>query len=477
LKIDKIIQGKPEITGFEPASGKAGVEVTIFGENLRDVKTATIGGVEAPIRYIISQQSLVIVVPVGAKSGMITLKTGEDVAQSGQTFTVEYPVPAFTTIPASGKVDEEIEIQGTNLDVVSKVLFNDVEGAISYRSEKELVVKVPFVAENPVDVKLSYANNEGEQSIGTTGDAFEIIKPRPAINGSFPANLTEGEIVTLTGENLNLIEKIQFGTVEAIITRQDGTTLIFRVPTLPETATVEVTAPYYEGTATLDLSSACEIFIPKVFYYPNQMLGAHRNMNFGNMFNATIGSAMTTCALKIPELQATIDFAAVNNSTHFAINGPHNTVGGLRNYWCDGKTFIKGTTLDALIAEGYGDFMTTKTLFLVLLGSDPSQAEIINQVVSGQITELSPEATPTLFNGTIVAINNNARTRNNGSATEGVDYEDAFVFKVGSVVLFKNEKKNRVGLLYIREVNVDYSVNKTENDSNASVVFDIYYQR
>lgn len=477
LKIDKIVQGNPSILSFEPASGKAGVEVTITGENLRDVKTATLGGVEAQIRYVISQQSAVIVVPQGAKSGTIILKTGDDKippAQSEQSFTVVYPVPTYTNIPASGKVDGEIEIQGTNLDMVSKVLFKDTEGSITYQSGKELVVKVPFVADDHVDVKLFYTSEAGEQSIGTTGDAFEIIKPRPTINETFPTSLTEGQSVTLTGENLNLIEKILFGDVEASISRTESS-ITFRVPTLPATATVAVTAFYYEGTATLNLSNACHVFIPKVLYYPNQMFGAHRNANFGNMFNASTGVVSTTCILKETDKQATIDFAGVINSgIHFAINGPHNTTGGLRNYWCDKKAIAKGNTMDALISEGFGDFMTTRTLFQVLVASDSNQAEIINMVNNGQILELSPEATPTLFNGTIVPASNSCRSRN---ANEDITGKESLIFEVGSVVLFRNEKKAKVGLLRIREINVDQSLSKADNDSGASIVFDVYYQR
>lgn len=474
LNVEKFEQGTPEISSFEPASGKAGTEITIAGSNLRDVKTATIGGVNAAIRYVISQESVIIVAPVGAKSGVVALSDAKVTVESSESFTVLYPQPAYNTMPVQGAVDADIEIQGTNLDVVTKVLFKDVETKISYQSDKELVVKVPFVADDHVDITLYYANAQGEQSISTTGKVFEIIKPRPRIDGTFPANLTEGESVTITGENLKLIEKILFGDVEAAISRAEATSLTFRVPTLPATATVAVTAPYYEGTAVLNLSDACEVFIPKVFYYPNLMLGAHRNMSFGNMFNASTGGVYTTCVLKETAAQATIDFAAVNNSDHFAINGPHNTLTGLKNYWCDSKTFIKANTLDGLIAEGYGDFVTTRTLFLVLLKSNADQAEIIEKVVAGDITELSPEATPTLFNGTIVADKNTARIQKKSEA-EGL--ENSTVFKVGSVVLFKNEKKNKLGLLYIRQINVDPNQEKAYNDSNGSVVFDVYFQR
>lgn len=182
--------------------------MTVTGENFRDVLSASIGGVDAPLRYIISQQTAVIVVPGGAKNGKIAFKTKEKEAQSEANFTMVYPQPSLTTTPTSGKVDEEVEFRGSNLDVVQKIYFKDVEATvISYKSEKELVVKVPFVSDDRVDIRLTYFNEQGEQSMGTTGNAFEILKTRPTISGTLPNKLTEGETVTLNGENLNLIEK------------------------------------------------------------------------------------------------------------------------------------------------------------------------------------------------------------------------------------------------------------------------------
>ncbi len=474
LTIDTLVQGAPEIDSFEPESGKSGTEITITGSYLRDILSATIGGTEAPIKYKISQEKMVVVVPTGAKSGKIVLKTKAENVESGSNFTVVFPTPALQKVPASGKVDEEIEIQGSNLDAVTKVFFKETEATITFQSDKELVVKVPFVADDRVDVYLQYLNEQGTQRIGTTGSAFEIVKDRPGIGTAMPAKVTEGEVITLNGENLNLVESVLFGATPAVITRKEASVISFRIPTLPQTATVAVTASYYAGTASLTLSDACEVFIPKVFFYPNLMLGAHRS-DIGNIINATTGVVNTACILKDKAAQITQDFASVFNSNYdFALNGPHNTTGGLRNYWCDGKTFITGTTADALIAEGYGDFLATKTLFLVLQDSDPVQAGIINKVKSGALTEISPEATPVLFNGSIVINGNSVRSRR---TNEAEDLTSAVIYKAGSVVVFFNERKNKSGILLIREVNVNYTQAKAYNDSNASIVFDLYYQR
>ena len=113
LSIETEIQGAPEISEFTPTSGKAGTEITVKGSNLRDIVSATIGGVESQILYKLSQQEIVIVVPrEGTKSGKIVLATsrkddaGESTrAESAQSFSVTYPTPRVTDFPKGGRVE------------------------------------------------------------------------------------------------------------------------------------------------------------------------------------------------------------------------------------------------------------------------------------------------------------------------------------------------------------------------------------
>ena len=138
LSIETEIQGAPEISEFTPTSGKAGTEITVKGSNLRDIVSATIGGVESQILYKLSQQEIVIVVPrEGTKSGKIVLATsrkddaGESTrAESAQSFSVTYPTPRVTDFPKGGRVGNNVEILGADLDIISKVFMGDEEGEI-----------------------------------------------------------------------------------------------------------------------------------------------------------------------------------------------------------------------------------------------------------------------------------------------------------------------------------------------------------
>ena len=199
------------ISEFSPASGKAGTQVTVKGSNLRDIVTATIGGVEAQILYKLSQQEIVIVVPrEGAKSGKVVLATSrkddadeETRAESAQSFTVTYPTPRVTEFPKGGRVGNNVEILGTDLDIISKVMMGKEEGEIIYQNETEIAVKVPFIIDDNATVSLKYTNQpvanlklrENPVTIrGRKKDETGIEKNRPGKpDGKKPAHIGRQE--------------------------------------------------------------------------------------------------------------------------------------------------------------------------------------------------------------------------------------------------------------------------------------------
>lgn len=480
VSTDIVQQGDPQIEEFTPTRGKAGQEVTVKGEFLRDIQKATIGGVEALIRYKLSQQEIVIVVPANAQDGKIVLNTKDQKAESENTFTVVYPVPVLTYVPAEAYVGDEIEILGENLDVISRISIGSKQATMIYQSAKEIVAVIPFVEETSAPISFHYTNAEGEQSTQPENPVFEVAKYTPT-SGRMENNVTEGNLISLSGTYLNLIESIWFGDQVEVtnFSRQTPTLLEFRVPELPETATVAIQAKYYEGTGSLTLQEACRVFIPRVFSYPNLMMGAHRNTDFGNMINATSGQVYTTCILKNVDSRALIDFAAVHNSNNdFALNGPQNVKANLRNYWCDGIPLppLKSTSTEEDVNKNFGEFTSTATKFLVLLESK-GYGELIKNVKEGKIEEISAtnEITKGMFEINMDAEGaNSARSR---QKAEKEDLETTNVYKAGSVIVFKNLKKNKMGIMLIRAVNVDFNKDKVYNDANATLTFDLYYQR
>ena len=75
-------------------------------------------------------------------------------AESAQSFSVTYPTPRVTDFPKGGRVGNNVEILGADLDIISKVFMGDEEGEIIYQSEKESAVKVPFIIDDEATVSL-----------------------------------------------------------------------------------------------------------------------------------------------------------------------------------------------------------------------------------------------------------------------------------------------------------------------------------
>lgn len=491
LSIETEVQGAPGISEFSPASGKAGTQVTVKGSNLRDIVTATIGGVEAQILYKLSQQEIVIVVPrEGAKSGKVVLATSrkddadeETRAESAQSFTVTYPTPRVTEFPKGGRVGNNVEILGTDLDIISKVMMGKEEGEIIYQNETEIAVKVPFIIDDNATVSLKYTNQTGGESEikGESGN-FVVEKDEPEIEKIDQESLMERSLLTLGGKNLNLIEYIYFGDEKCEPVSREENVIVFRVPTLPETRTVKIKVTYYKETKEIILSDACQVIRMKNLFSANQAIGTRNSKyGYGSMLNGNSADGnpiCTPCVLKDEENFDKIDFAGyVNSGLDFAFNSPDailnpdpaNTKNNLKNYWC-GTAAVPNAENFTIFAP----FTAVQTRFFVLNAT--THAALIKQIRAGR-DQL--EITPSLFTSLNIT-KSSARTRKSSEAAGTVSEQ---IFDAGSVIVFHNKHKDKYGILDILEVHIDYTQanNINNGDKNnqgiAYITFDLYYQR
>jgi len=76
------------ITDVEPEQGPVGTEVVITGSGLADTRRVTFGGVEATNLPTVTATELRVTVPDGAVSGLVTVHTAAETADSPRPFTV-----------------------------------------------------------------------------------------------------------------------------------------------------------------------------------------------------------------------------------------------------------------------------------------------------------------------------------------------------------------------------------------------------
>ncbi|MFV0537001.1 MAG: IPT/TIG domain-containing protein [Dysgonomonas sp.] len=331
---DKENTSSPVITEFYPKSGKVGTEVTIKGENLSKIDTTSIGEGLARIKYLVNSSEMVVVITSDVKTGKVKISGLFGETESSDVFTVTYVTPAINmaTFPTSGKANDEILIEGENMDAVTKVHFGTTEAIVISKNEKELTVKVPYFEDNEVDIFLTYNNETGEQKTGTSGKPFSLEKPKPEIS-NYPSSAETGATIELIGTNLSLVDKIMFDGYEGQITLKSETSISVVVPTNYTTSsnTVVLKLIYY-GTKELIVTETFEAVVPQIYFWENKTIYAQDPANTENFFDALTGKIYTPC--DYATIKDNIYFYITITSNSLAINNPNNGANQIKNFKC-----------------------------------------------------------------------------------------------------------------------------------------------
>lgn len=135
----------PVISAFNPIEITAGEEFTITGTDLDLVASVNIGSASCTIDSQ-SETSITVTTPLTASTGTIEVTLENEVSvESDDEITINPSTkPTVTSMPESAKPGESITLEGTNLNNVKGILFDDVEvSQYSERSATKLVFTVP----------------------------------------------------------------------------------------------------------------------------------------------------------------------------------------------------------------------------------------------------------------------------------------------------------------------------------------------
>jgi hypothetical protein len=173
----------PRSTSFSPNPVKHGTDLTITGTDLDLVKKVIFTSVSTPVTSFVSQTAtqLVIKVPASTTKGKVTLEAASGV-QTVSTADLDVVLPAITSM-SPNPVDTlaNLTVTGTNLDLVSSVLFVGVPTAVTSfvsQSATQLVVKVPA---GSVTGKLTLGIKNSTLSVKSGNDLAIIGSSVPPI--------------------------------------------------------------------------------------------------------------------------------------------------------------------------------------------------------------------------------------------------------------------------------------------------------
>lgn len=234
------------------SEAKPGTNITITGEKLNWIESIVFPTdllIEKESFVSQSQTELVVTLPMEAQTGFLVINTG---GTEPLTFDSEEPLtvklPAVTALaPASVEHTADLTISGTDLDLVTKIDFpggaSVLQVDFASQSETDIVVAVPATA---TDGKLVLTAPSGV----TVETTQEIAITLPIVTAFTPSNTMDhdpGVTLTITGTDLNLVQKLAFPNVAEPVTSfvsQSDTEIQVVIPEGAEGGTVVITTKH-----------------------------------------------------------------------------------------------------------------------------------------------------------------------------------------------------------------------------------------
>jgi len=189
-----------------PVTVKNGADITVTGTNLDLVDRVVFGGnKQGTVKAGGTATEILVTVPDDAVSGVVKFITKAAKEVNGPALTIIDPVLSSFD-PTSAKPGVSIAITGTDLDLVSKVIFSGpIEGVIGTRTGTTLNVTIPVGAKTG---KITLVTKNGSQ-VMSAGD-ITVLSNLPNFGSYTESKGTPGAILTINGTNMLLIKELVF---------------------------------------------------------------------------------------------------------------------------------------------------------------------------------------------------------------------------------------------------------------------------
>ncbi len=197
------------ITAIAPLQARPGEVITITGTYLNLIKEVIFTkGKSVSAFESQSQGELKVKIPADAQTGKIVLSNGE-----GEPLMVESEEDLVVTLPAITqmapnpvKAGTVVAISGTNLDLTKEVIFGGAKKVTEFVSisQSKIEVTVPADAKDG-KIKLVVLSEVEVSSVD------DLVMSLPVISGITPNPAKNGANITVTGSDLDLVNKVTFG--------------------------------------------------------------------------------------------------------------------------------------------------------------------------------------------------------------------------------------------------------------------------
>jgi hypothetical protein len=211
ISADDLVMVIPTVS-VTPVTLKNGQDITVTGTNLDLVDHVVFGGdKQGTIKAGGTATQILVTVPDDAVTGVVTFVTKAGKEVTGPNLTMIDPV--FSSFsPTSAKANTNITITGTDLDLVTDVVFTGgLNGTIVSGTETSLTVTVPVGAKTGKITLIAMNKTEVESAID-----FTLLANLPTFTSYTEFRGEPGKILTINGTNMLLVKELIFpGDVSA----------------------------------------------------------------------------------------------------------------------------------------------------------------------------------------------------------------------------------------------------------------------
>ncbi len=268
------LKGRNTAEPLGTITAKAGETISLAGTYFNLVADVQVAGVSLKELKIANDGTGVIgTLPAEAPSGDIVIVCKSNVEVPAGTLTTVKP-SGCTAAPNPAKAGQPITISGQDMDLVTAVLFNNVEQAVAdiQATADKVVVTIPEAA------------LEGLQLVMANGETVEVATTlvKPIVTGYDNASVSAGGALTIKGTNLDLVKTVQFG---------DGSDIVNIENASAEAITLSVPMNALSGTPKLTLANGTTVAdVPAitvqeaVFCYFTEMPAEDAELKAGDSF-------------------------------------------------------------------------------------------------------------------------------------------------------------------------------------------------
>ena len=218
-----------QITALVPDNGVAGNIITIKGQYFDTTATKNVvkfGELTAEVKAV-TDSTLQVVIPAGAKSGLVTVRADGFTAEKKLAFTYN-SAQVTALVPDNGRKGETITIKGRFFSpeaAKNEVKFGELTAEVTAATDSTLKVIIPEGADTgPVTVKVDGTTAENKPTFTYNGVVVTALAPD---------NGREGETIMIKGKYFDTTpaeNTVTFGGLSAEVKAATDSTLQVVIP-------------------------------------------------------------------------------------------------------------------------------------------------------------------------------------------------------------------------------------------------------